>query len=381
MSKFICMIHVGAGYHNIDNENEYKYIMMQCLNKIKFIYMKYSNTMDNIDNINELKLKFISTFGIKDINNYNISNRLMISLLAISEGLILLENNELTNAGYGSSLTYSGIIESDSSFSLSNINKNKFTAVGAVPYLINPSICVIRMMIERNNNIFIKPINTPVMLVGSGATNWFENLGIKVNKQLDSNVTTNNYEKWKSYKEKLDKLEISDIDNHGTIGIIFYDGENAYSITISGGSWMKQSGRVGHSAILGAASSTKYEKFPIACSTTGDGEQIIEFMLSDKIVSACEIELSLEEYDPEDCIRNVYSQFLECNINKRAGSISFQVLDENECFMNIAHTTKSIGYGYYSSSMNEPIAKFSRLFDEDKMDGRVVQTSSWVINY
>ena len=71
------------------------------------------------------------------------------SLEAVTVATAILEDSELTNAGYGSNLTLDGYVECDAS--VMNGRNLYFGAVGAVTRVKNP-VCLAEKICNNQNN-------------------------------------------------------------------------------------------------------------------------------------------------------------------------------------------------------------------------------------
>ena len=83
------------------------------------------------------------------------------------EVVSLLENSDLTNAGYGSNLTQTETVQCDASLMDSN---NNFAAVGCIENIMNPIKVAYDMLNYQNEENF--GLVPPMVLVGEGAKQW-----------------------------------------------------------------------------------------------------------------------------------------------------------------------------------------------------------------
>jgi L-asparaginase / beta-aspartyl-peptidase len=126
-----------------------------------------------------------------------------------------------------------------------------------------------------------------VMIVSDGAMKLAELVNIKIEQrdpspqQLDkfTNLKRNMKNKWK----KNNKLSILPADHHhndslGTVGAVAIDKEgNVASGVSTGGRWLKMSGRIGDSAVIGSGFYAD-NRLGAACAT-GHGEYIMRICL------------------------------------------------------------------------------------------------------
>jgi taspase (threonine aspartase 1) len=87
---------------------------------------------------------------------------------AVEAAVMVLENNEITNAGYGSNLTVDGIVEADATMV---DHKGMSGAVGAVAQVKNP-ISVARAVLDQSYKLLSLSRAPPNLLVGIGATRF-----------------------------------------------------------------------------------------------------------------------------------------------------------------------------------------------------------------
>lgn len=181
------------------------------------------------------------------------------SLDAAEAACVLLENNPLHNAGFGSSLNLKGECELDAS-----IMDGKTLQAGAVAgtrTIKNPVKCA-RLLLEERKHI---------LLVGNGADMYAK----KRNLQLVSNsyfITEKESQLWNRDVHKYEH-ERSEL-HHDTVGVVCLDKfGNIASATSSGGLMFKYPGRVGDSPLIGSGTYANNETCGVSC--TGYGEFFI----------------------------------------------------------------------------------------------------------
>ncbi|KAI3329483.1 nucleophile aminohydrolase [Ustulina deusta] len=125
---------------------------------------------------------------------------------AAEAALIVLENKEITNAGYGSNLAIDGTVECDATM-VDHFGRSG--ACGAVPNVKNP-ITLARMILESSN----KPLSLrrvpPNLLVCEGARDFAKDSGIELvaNDDLISKNARDRFIRW---REDLRRAESRDI--------------------------------------------------------------------------------------------------------------------------------------------------------------------------
>ena len=195
------------------------------------------------------------------------------SLDAVTSAIVILEDLPLFNAGKGSVYTEMETQEMDSS--IMDGKSGKGGAVAGVSKVKNP-VLLARMVMEKTEH---------VMLIGSGAEKFAEEIGIEL---VDPSYF---------YSEKnLKRVRKSKEDEKlGTVGAAALDKSgNLAAATSTGGRTNKMTGRVGDSPILGAG--TWAQNGLCAVSGTGHGEYFMRLLTAADVCKLMEYSnLSLEE--------------------------------------------------------------------------------------
>jgi beta-aspartyl-peptidase (threonine type) len=195
------------------------------------------------------------------------------SLDAVTSAIVILEDLPLFNAGKGSVYTEMETQEMDSS--IMDGESGKGGAVAGVSKVKNP-VLLARMVMEKTEH---------VMLIGSGAEKFAEEIGIEL---VDPSYF---------YSEKnLKRVRKSKEDEKlGTVGAVALDRSgNLAAATSTGGRTNKMIGRVGDSPILGAG--TWAQNGLCAVSGTGHGEYFMRLLTAADVCKLMEYtNLSLEE--------------------------------------------------------------------------------------
>jgi len=349
------VIHVGAGYHSPAKEKQYrklcKKVLQEAMNILcwKDTEININNNKDKIIKTNETnkkrKRKISSENDETDDkkNDYNdfpfyFNDRWAgTAVEAVTHAISLLENDEITNAGFGSNLNLIGQVECDASLMQGN---GAFGAVGAVSALKNPIEGARALMEQERQGLMPLGRVPPMMLVGKGAEEWCRHFGngqvsfLHYNDKNNINNTSSliSDRSYKIYQIYLDKLKDKDGERHqeyfkknekekltknhkkendnndddsnndlelkmDTVGAVAFDsyGQVASGVS-SGGIVLKYPGRVGEAAMYGcglwAQDSTlrhhcyRHQKnysnkmCNYGCSLTGCGEQIMKGMLA-----------------------------------------------------------------------------------------------------
>lgn len=396
-STFLCLLHTGAGWHNPASENSLLNLMKNACNACRDVMNTQLENSDEITNktaysLKEIEIMFEKFSGLQ-ANLFPI--KLVRSFVAVMLAMKLLEDSPLTNCGKGSAFTMDGKVECDVGISFSKLgDKPMFASIGACENIVNPSFAAIRLLLDRilfnscskedRDANYACGLTLPIMLVGAGAYDWAKS---RLETKINCHETEENFNKWTRYKKMIDiektqvsnliikKRRFEEIENHGTVGLTLFDGDYLFAITSSGGCWMKQSGRIGHSALKGAscAVGSRCDYGFSACSTSGNGEQIIEDLLSDKIVCETKLGDDLDEAFVK-CLDEFVKDKQHHDELRHAGVVYFNIHDSCMADIMIAHTTKSFAYSYISSNMDDSMTSVSRLYDEN-LDGKVVKSS------
>ena len=195
------------------------------------------------------------------------------SLDAVTSAIVILEDLPLFNAGKGSVYTEMETQEMDSS--IMDGKSGKGGAVAGVSKVKNP-VLLARMVMDKTEH---------VMLIGSGAEKFAEEIGIEL---VDPSYF---------YSEKnLKRVRKSKADEKlGTVGAAALDQSgNLAAATSTGGRTNKMTGRVGDTPILGAG--TWAQNGLCAVSGTGHGEYFMRLLTAADVCKLMEYSnLSLEE--------------------------------------------------------------------------------------
>ncbi|MGE5449625.1 MAG: isoaspartyl peptidase/L-asparaginase family protein [Bacteroidales bacterium] len=176
------------------------------------------------------------------------------ALDAVQAAVVLLEDNELFNAGKGSAFTADETHELEAS-----IMCGKRVDGGAACGLKNVKnpILLARAVLEESHHLFLN---------GQGAELFADE------RELEF-VPKEYFYTEKKYKE-LKECQSNAGKNKGTVGAVAIDGEgNLAAATSTGGLTNKKFGRIGDSPILGAGTYANNTTCAVSC--TGDGEYFI----------------------------------------------------------------------------------------------------------
>ncbi|KAJ5312425.1 hypothetical protein N7508_003255 [Penicillium antarcticum] len=165
----ICAIfvHAGAGFHSFENEHKH---LKAC------------------DAATTTAMKFLKSGGT--------------AVDAVEMALKVLEDDPITNAGYGSNLNHDGVVECDASIV---DHRGKSGAAGAVPNVKNPISLARKIYDQSNRSVGISRV-PPNFVVGEGARDfaWENGLAVVPNEDL---VHPGAGGRWRQWKDDVDEYE------------------------------------------------------------------------------------------------------------------------------------------------------------------------------
>jgi beta-aspartyl-peptidase (threonine type) len=188
------------------------------------------------------------------------------ALDAVEAAVVILEDDPVFDAGYGSHLNLDGRVECDAV--VMDGSTLRAGAVATLQHVRNP-VRLARKVLE----------NCPhMMLVADGAERFAQEQGIELcaNEEL---VTDAEREAWS--KCKMDKHASSFHRGHeqGTVGAVAMDRNGQlFAATSTGGTCCKLPGRVGDSPLIGCGCYADLEAGGISC--TGYGEAIMKIVMA-----------------------------------------------------------------------------------------------------
>lgn len=187
---------------------------------------------------------------------------------SVVEALLALEDDPQFNAGYGSVLNASGLVEVDAG--IVNGSTGRIGAVGAVPALRHPS---------RVAAALLRGAGSAVFLTGAGAREFADEQG----EQFEDLRTTEQIAVWEALRRGEDLSPFTGValaSNTETVGAVAYRDGELVAGTSTGGVCGKPIGRLGDSAIFGAGHWANPE---IAVLCSGDGEALIRCQAAGRV--------------------------------------------------------------------------------------------------
>ncbi|KAF2094933.1 N-terminal nucleophile aminohydrolase [Rhizodiscina lignyota] len=172
-------VHAGAGYHSVQNQNLH---LKACEDACK-------------------AAMYLLKSGATAVEACEIAIR-------------VLEDKEITNAGYGSNLAVDGVVECDA---VVVDHFGRSGAVGAVAQIQNPIVLARKVLDHSMEPLTLKRV-APNLLVGQGATDFAYEMGLPILPH-DALVSPGARERWKRWVEDLRKAEKRKIERIEKLGI------------------------------------------------------------------------------------------------------------------------------------------------------------------
>ena len=189
-------------------------------------------------------------------------------LAAVVAALEVLENDPQFNAGFGSVLNASALVEVDAG--IVDGTSGRIGAVGAVPGLRHPSRVAAALLRGEGKAVF---------LTGSGAREFAERIG----EGYEDLRTAEQVAVWEAMQRGEDLSPFTGAalaSNTETVGAIASRNGELIAGTSTGGVCGKPVGRLGDSAIFGAGHWANSE---IAVLCSGDGEALIRSQAASRV--------------------------------------------------------------------------------------------------
>lgn len=340
---YCIVVHAGAGYHSRVKEESYNLLCSAACKESSRILAKGGSAIDGA-----------------------------------AAAVAYLEDDGLTNSGFGSNLTLNGHVECDSGMMCGS--SLRFAGAGAIPGVRNPIMIAKLMLLEQIRS----PMSdigriSPSILCGRGAIEWAANKSPSL-VQLHSLVSHRAYSDWTKFRGMLDcsKSDNSNCISYqskrlctrpmDTVGAVCLDTDgNVASAVSSGGIALKHEGRIGQSSVYGCGCWAEQSPCSgkVGVVTSGTGEQLIRTQLAQR---SAERLLNSSCSTVPDVLRSTLtgdflnSRFLTSDKQRYAGVAGLFCPDDNRTVeIFFAHTTKSMSVGYFvDSAMTNPMTYVSR---------------------
>jgi len=266
------------------------------------------------------------------------------ALDAVEAAVMCMEDNEIFNAGLGSTLALDKRIEMEAS--IMDGRTLNAGAVGLLKDIKNP-VHLARLVMENTDHVF---------LVADGAQKLADLYGLERRNPL----TELRLRYWHELTQKLKNSEMESLPKLAkllqsnpnlfatdTVGAVALDknGDTA-AATSTGGRALKLPGRIGDSPLIGCGTYADNEAG--ACSTTGIGEVAIRLVLAK---GACDLMCAGQSAQKaaENCIRLV-------NHRIRLKSSMGLIAVDTEGRVGAAHNTPNLCWAHMTSKMRQPKA-------------------------
>src|SRR5712664_903131 len=188
------------------------------------------------------------------------------ALDAIEAAIMVLEDDPVFDAGYGSHLNMDGRVECDAI--VMNGTTLRSGAAATLQRVKNP-IQLARKILESCPHM---------MLVAEGAERFAKEHGIKLCKPEEL-VSEAEQEAWMKCKEDKHAAEHHRGHEQGTVGAVAIDRDGRlFAATSTGGTCCKLPGRVGDSPLIGCGCYADSEAGGVSC--TGYGEAIMKIVMA-----------------------------------------------------------------------------------------------------
>jgi len=287
--------------------------------------------------------------GVKEaaLEGFNILMKNGSAVDAVEAAVMSLEDNEVFNAGKGSTFTLDKRIEMEAS--IMDGKTLKAGAAGLLRDIKNP-VHLARIVMEKTDFVFI---------IGEGAEKIAEVYGL----ERQNPATELRLKYWKNLKERLLKGEVDYLPKlhelvgqhpelfiYETVGAVALDKDgNVAAATSTGGMTLKIPGRIGDSPLIGCG--TYADNTAGACSTTGMGETAIRLVLAKTV---CDYMQRVNaQKAAEEAIKLV---------NKRiAGKANFMglIAVDPEGNIGAAHNSSNMCWAYMHTGTSSPEASLT----------------------
>ncbi len=265
------------------------------------------------------------------------------ALDAVESAVMSMENNEVFNAGIGSSLTFTRSVEMEAS-----IMDGKTLSAGAVGLIadVKNPVHLARIVMENTDHVFI---------VGRGAAK----LAAAFNLKRQDPHTDLREKYWRELKEKIERSELSylpklskllrtnqNLLSLDTVGGIAVDKKgNVAAATSTGGLSLKIPGRIGDSPLIGCGNYADNEAG--ACSATGIGEIAIRLVLAK---SACD--QMRRGHTPQEAAANSIKE-VNRRIKNTANQMGLIAIDPRGR-IGAAHNSPHMCWAYMTPTTSSP---------------------------
>jgi L-asparaginase / beta-aspartyl-peptidase len=264
------------------------------------------------------------------------------ALDAIEAAVMVLEDDPVFDAGYGSHLTLDGRVECDAI--VMNGATLRAGAASTLQRVKNP-IRVARKILESCPHM---------MLVGEGAERFASEHGIALCDPQEM-ISEAEREAWMKCKEDKHAAEHHRGHEQGTVGAVAIDRDGRlFAATSTGGTCCKLPGRVGDSPLIGCGCYADTQAGGVSC--TGYGEAIMKIVMAKTAVDLlCRPEICVNTPDGASC-SSTTAQIAACEavhlLGRRTHATGGLILLDREGNPSFAFNTPRMAYGYVALDGN-----------------------------
>jgi len=258
------------------------------------------------------------------------------ALDAVEAAVIVLEDDPVFDAGYGSHLNLDGHVECDA-IVMNGATLRSGSAAG-LQRIKNP-IRLARAILERCNHM---------MLIADGAEGFAQEHGISLCDPAEL-VSPAEREAWSKCKEDKHAAEHHRGHEQGTVGAVAIDRDGSlFAATSTGGTCCKLPGRVGDSPLIGCGCYADLESGGVSC--TGYGEGIMKIVMAKTAVELLCRPLTCVD-SPESVSCDASSAQLAAReavhlLGKRTHATGGLILLDRQGNPGFAFNTPRMAYGY-----------------------------------
>jgi beta-aspartyl-peptidase (threonine type) len=251
------------------------------------------------------------------------------ALDAVEAAVIILEDDPVFDAGYGSHLNRDGHVECDAM-----VMEGATLRAGAAAGLhrIKNPVRLARKILENSPHM---------MMIAEGAERFAKEQGLHLCKPEEL-VSEAEWEAW--MKCKQDKHAASHHRGHeqGTVGAVALDSRGRlFAATSTGGTCCKLPGRVGDSPLIGCGCYADSELGGVSC--TGYGEAIMKIVMAK--TAADFLRRPGEGGAPENNAMRAAKESVEL-LSRRTHATGGLILLDRDGIPGFAHSTPRMAYGY-----------------------------------
>lgn len=263
---------------------------------------------------------------------WNVLSKGGTALDAAEEAVVVMEDDEIFDAGRGSFLNREGKVQLDAL--IMDGATLRAGGVGCVEHIANP-IRAARKVLSESPHVYF---------VGEGAERFAQEHGIPLCKNEDL-IIPREVERLRAFQSGSTKYSqdiFAPTISHDTVGAVALDGDgNIAAATSTGGTLNKAPGRLGDSSLIGCGCYADNQS--AAASTTGWGEPIMKLVLAkwaaDRVASG-----NLPQWAASEAMN-----YLKDRVNGHGGII----LLDSEGSVGVAHNTPRMAWALKTADRSD----------------------------